>query len=175
MKRSLRIFFLFFFFFFFSFFSLKSPCRWHRAYYPTGVFPSPIDQIWTNFDGKKSSDGRYFFWLKLQQKVKLFWNINYLIMTIGGVKDDQFNLNSTIFFKNLKNLGSRNKRARKKRKMYHATYPHKKMKNYATSSNLYWSFNLHRSRELVSPVCGILISHIGSKVMAMFPDWANNS
>ena len=27
--------------------------------------------------------------------------------------------------------------------------------NHATSSNLYWSYYPHRSRELVSPVCGI--------------------
>ena len=44
---------------------------------------------------KKSFGGRNFFWLELQQKQKLFWNTNYLILTIGRVQDDQLNLNFT--------------------------------------------------------------------------------
>ena len=38
----------------------------------TVVSPSPIDQIWTDFEGKKVPAEGTFFWLELQQKQKLF-------------------------------------------------------------------------------------------------------
>ena len=47
------------------------------------------------------------------------------------------------------------KASAKRAKRAHALKKKKKKKNYATSSNLYWSYYSHRSRELVSPVCGI--------------------
>ena len=36
----------------------------------TVVSPSPIDQIWTNFEGEKVPMEGPFFWLELQQKPK---------------------------------------------------------------------------------------------------------
>ena len=36
----------------------------------TVVLLSPIDQIWTDFEGK-SYEGWYFFWLELKQKTKI--------------------------------------------------------------------------------------------------------
>ena len=40
----------------------------------------------------------------------------------------------------------------------------KKKINNTTSSNLYWSYYPHRSKELVSPVCGIFLEYV-QKVM----------
>ena len=45
--------------------------------------------------------------------------------------------------------------SKKANKIYHKIYQQKK--NHATSSNLYWSYYSHRSRELVSPVCRIFL------------------
>ena len=70
---------------------------WTRRRQLTGaqwfrLVPWPdLDRFW----GKKVPTEGTFFWLELQQKQKWFWNTNYLLMTIGGVQDDQFNLNST--------------------------------------------------------------------------------
>ena len=36
----------------------------------TVVSPSPIDQIWTDFEEKKSSDGNYFFLVRAKAKAK---------------------------------------------------------------------------------------------------------
>ena len=38
----------------------------------TVVSPSPIDQIWTDFEEKKVPTEGTFFWLELKQKKKLF-------------------------------------------------------------------------------------------------------
>ena len=42
--------------------------------------------------------------------------------------------------------------------------PIKKKKNHATSSKLYRFYYLHRSRELVSPVCGIFCNQKGTQI-----------
>ena len=45
--------------------------------------------------------------------------------------------------------------------------------NHATSSNLYRSYYPHRSRELVSPVCGIfLISFLCSAIISIYPNYS---
>ena len=37
----------------------------------TVVLPSPIDQIWTDFEGKKSSGGRNFFLVRATAETKI--------------------------------------------------------------------------------------------------------